>query len=486
MIVTDQQRADSIGCYGNKHSSTPNLDALASEGTVCRRAYCTTPICTPARASLQTGLYPSLHGMQTNICTPGCLFHELPDSPVLLGNRMREHGYFTAYTGKWHLGFGGNAAEQSEFQKHMREYPLLRLSVGSGALPSTRGYEIGDDFPGHGGGGEKFPQFQEYLQANGLTYQLENKLTGMGRAATLASGKESSVSHYLTNRAIDCLEDASSRDQPFFLSLHFWGPHEPYYVPQEFLDLYDINSVPLWNAMSSMPQPSPRIHSGMRKAKGKDEDEIRTFLQHYYGFVSHIDDEVGRLVQALKRLGVYENTTIIFTADHGESLGSHGGMVDKGLSMFEETVRVPLIIKHSPNQIKDTHAFINTTDIYASILDIANCNEGIEQQGQGRSILPLLNGEAPVDWPDSVVVESSGIGHCLLSQRMIRNESWKYVLNVGDVDELYDMKNDPDESRNLIASDECYDARGYMKEKLLNWMERNEDPLLKRVKYLAN
>ncbi len=148
-ILTDQLRLDVLKSYGGKVCKTPNIDRLAAESVVFENTYTSCPVCTPARASIQTGLYPHNHEMRNNTSEPGCKYDALPNSPTLLSNKLKEQNYHIGYTGKWHLGWG----------------------------PTKVNYE-GDDFPGHGAGGHGYPQYHQYLKDNGLDVKLENKISG--------------------------------------------------------------------------------------------------------------------------------------------------------------------------------------------------------------------------------------------------------------------------------------------------------------------
>jgi arylsulfatase A-like enzyme len=481
-IQTDQQVAGSIGCYGSSICRTPHIDALAAEGRLFANAYASCPICTPARASLQTGLYPFKHGMQTNIYNRGCMVHELPDHPTLLSRRLQKLGYSIGFTGKWHLGFGEDAQSHPEYQHHVKAAPGLARVHQAGSVPSTVGYE-GDDFPGHGGIGAQTPQYRAYLERNGIDLKTRKIFDYYPDTFEVLSGPESTVSYFLTEQALAHMEGFIERGAPFYYQLNFWGPHSPYHAPTEYLDLYRDTPIPPWPSFSEDQANKPRIHFAHRTETTAHWtwEEYQTALRVYYASITEIDAQVGRLVEMLRRRGQYENTVIIFASDHGDSLGVHRGLTDKALFMYEETNRIPLIVKAPQNSgaigIIDQR-FAGTCDIYSTILDYAGLARD-EAELDGRSLRPLIEGTA-TEWRDCIVTECSGLDFLLVTQRALRYRNFKYVFNAGDLDELYDLSRDPHELTNLSTNPEHQDLLREMRLKLAAWMEEMGDGLLER------
>jgi len=475
LIFTDQHRADTLSCYDpNGICQTPHLDAIAEQSTVFHEAYAVCAVCSPARASLQTGLYPHNHGVEANIYGRGCLVHELPDTEYLLSRRLLEAGYSAGYTGKWHLGEGGASA--FEGAKGLRPMYAPQHS----GMPTDLGYE-GDDFPGHGGGGYRYPQFLEYLEKNGLSFDVADKNNyGGGHTTTgeVTSPLESTNEYFLVEQAIHYIDKFRERDQPFCFQLHFWGPHEPAFAPTEFLDLYRDVEIPPWPNFSDDGSGKPTYHERFRR-----DDEPWSFwensLRHYYGFMSSIDAQIGRLVTYLEDCDLYDSTAIIFSADHGDSQGCHGGIENKSYHMYEETIRIPLFIKPARPDCSrnDVNALVNTCDIYTSILDLAGVAPELRDEQDGRSLVPFLNGEVPADWRESQVSEGLSCTGVLCTHRMIREGDWKYVFYAAGTDELYDLKEDPWEVTNLIDTPEHQPKLKELQELLLQWMIDSNDLL---------
>lgn len=482
MIVTDQMRMDLLKCYDpGSRCRTPNLDRLASESVVFDNNYTVCAVCTPTRATFQTGLKPSGHGMLTNTYNDGCSVHELADSPQLLSSRLLGEGYSVGYTGKWHLGEG----QQPEDFDTGRWPDFYRKSGGT--LPSNVGYEA-DDFPGHGSGGYWYPQYEQYLKDNGLELKINEPLENRPwhtHWGEIASSQESTMEHFLVNRTIDFIDQFKERENPFCMQLHIWGPHEPFYAPTRFLEEYRDVEFPMPVSFRGDEAGKPR-HHGVWRRTDKEWEFFQNSWRHYCAFMTSIDHELGRLFDYLKAEGIYEDTVIVFTADHGDSQGCHGGIENKGLHMYEEVMHIPLLIKPSGgcSSQQRVSAFTGSCDIYSTILHLAgialkNCER------DGRSLTGFLDGTADSDHFDHVVSEGHGLAGVLFSQRMIRMRNWKYIFNISGQDELYDLDKDPHELQNRIDEQNCVDIRKELQQVLLKNMERSGDALTHTYRHLV-
>jgi arylsulfatase A-like enzyme len=398
----------------------------------------------------------------------------LPDSEYLLSRRLLQAGYSVGYTGKWHIGEGG--AEALEGKKGLRPVFAPQHS----GLPTNLGFE-GDDFPGHGGGGYRYPQFLDYLKKNGLSFDVADRNNyGGGHTTTgeVTSPIESTNEYFLVEQAIHYIEQFREREQPFCFQLHFWGPHEPFFAPTEFLDLYRDVDIPPWPNFSDDSGTKPTYQERFRRS-----DQPWSFwensLRHYYGFMSSIDAQIGRLMDYLKEHDLYDSTAIIFSADHGDSQGCHGGIENKSFHMYQETIRIPLFIKpaHPSCSRHDISALVNTCDIYASILDLAGVSPERVNEQDGRSLAPFLEGETPGDWRESQVSEGLSCTGVLCTHRMIREGDWKYVFYASGIDELYNLREDPWECTNLIDNTEHAAQLKKLQQALSRWMEETRDPV---------
>lgn len=488
-ILTDQHLATTLGCYGSTLVSTPHIDALARDGLLFTNAYAACPICTPARASLQTGLLPFRHGMQTNIYQRGCLVHELPDHPTLLSRRLGQLGYHAGFTGKWHLGFGPEPHTQDEYRHHLAACPGLARVPHHGSLPGLLGYEA-DDFPGHGGVGRHTPQFQAWLAARGKTFTTRSIHDRYPHTYEVTSGADTTVTHFLTDRALTFLDRSAARDQPFYYQLNYWGPHADYHAPTAFLDRYRALPIPPWPSFDSDERLKPALHNAHRTETTRDWTwrEFEACLRVYFASVTEIDFHVGRLVARLRDLGLYDDTLILFSADHGDSLGVHRGLTDKALFMYEETNRVPLVIKPpgrgpAPRSGQREDRFAGTCDLYSTLLDYAGLPRAAAEL-DGRSLRPLIEDEPDVPWRDAIVTECSGLDHLLTTQRALRYQHFKYVFNAGDRDELYDLASDPHELVNLVDDPHQAGLLLDLRRRLDAWLVEHGDGLVERYRRL--
>lgn len=456
LIMTDQHRLDTMH-YANPDAPclTPALDCLAEESLCFTNAYTNAPVCTPARSALYTGLYPSVTGMCTNIYQHGCSTHEIADAPYLLSRRLNAAGYCCGYTGKWHLGIGKDKTACAEGRELLarREHGYMGADayLNYGTLPTDVGF-IGDDFPGHGNGGHGTALFQKYLKDNGLRQELTDLYRGHrkgdhSKGAIVASGEKTTPEYFVGQRAGEIVDQLRQEEKPFFMAVNFWGPHEPYYVTQEDFDLYRDLEIPPWPSFTERKDVENKLHRLVQRPE-MGWDFFANNLRHYYAAITGIDRQIGRLVQHLKDIGVYDDSYIIFCADHGDSQGCHNGMENKSGHLYNETTNIPLMIK--PPKGMDhtvTEQLASTVDIYASILDAAGY--GAEYWQAGHSLLPILR-EPNKAVRTYAVCESVSAFPLIAMQRMYRRGDFKYIFNSGGADELYDQKNDPYELCNLI------------------------------------
>ena len=475
-ILTDQQRLSAVGAYGETPCRTPHIDRLAREGVLFRNAYTVCPVCSPARATIMTGVYPHSHGISTNLHEVGCSVHELQDRPSLLPRKLQAAGYSTGYTGKWHLGteaettFGGSNVP---------------------SLPSSMGFE-GQDFPGHGGAGESFQQYREWLAKKG--YQFGKKSwsepTRNIRAAELDIPTEASVPAYLVDNTIEMIERFSARPHPFFISLNFWGPHDPYHATEEFVDLYRDLPIPPWPNYNwdSRGVPGPhhlKIHWENEELTWSDWEMA---IRYYYARTSMIDSQIGRLHSYLESSGMLSDTVIMFAADHGETLGSHGGLVDKGWNHFEETHRIPLILRFPDGTAagESRDEFVSTADFYPTLLDLAHASPS-DSAIHGSSIVSLAGGETG-DGPhwdrESAVTEFLGLGDVGGCLKTIRSGHLKYGCNLSGESVLYDLEKDPHEMMNLIDDPDYAAELLSLQGKLEEWMVSTQDSSLRMYRWL--
>jgi arylsulfatase A-like enzyme len=502
VLMVDQQRADTLGCYGGFGAQvcrTPRLDRLAAEGVRFERAYTPSPLCSPARASLLTGLWPTHHGMIFNSLGREGDFRQrgrLPDDMPVLGRLFRDAGYRTAYFGKWHVG-----KEEDIRRLGFDEGPPSTES-GAAEVPGVRGYPLID------------PVQRRWLR-DPTVYS----------AVTTADG-DAFREFWISRRAQDWLRAhaAGHPDDPFLCFVSTPGPHWPCVVPERYAALYDWRTVPLPGNLDDNLEGKPEAHRVYRDEAGESgtltDDEWRKCLARYYAFVTLIDDAYGELLDLLDELRLAEDTIVVYLADHGDIMGAHR-LFDKGPFMYEETVRIPLILRWPGSATGDDGArrglpagrvvepFVHTIDLLPTLLEAAGlplprspygpggslvaqgpqgartpqampAAPGASASGlDGRSLWPLIGGEVPPDWPGDAYSQFHGHGASrgLYDVRMLRTERHKLVYYPHDRDELYDEQEDPWELRNLALEPEWQGLRDELQARLVRRMHEADDPL---------
>ncbi len=428
-LLADQHRSDCIGAYGNKVVSTSNIDALAARGTRFTHAFTPAAICTPARACIQTGLSPRKHGLilnwEFNKFRGGLL--NLPPETRGFSQDLSAAGWQCAHVGKWHIGDTNR--------------------------PADYGYE-GEYYPGYG-----FPDthahYQAYLRGLGVSgFNVTDKCESPSAESVLYYARqegppEASVPHYLAHQTVEKIEKYSATGKPFFISCNFWGPHAPFRIPAPYFDMYDPKSIDPWPNWDSDLSEKPYVirRQGERFQTGWfTADVLRDLLAKHYGYVTLIDEQIGRIIAALRAAGQLENTMIIYAADHGSADGAFR-MWDKGFGMYDNQWRIPLIAAHDSFRRGVNDDFVGLLDLAPTFLQAAGC--AIRPELEGASLLPALQGTGSVPPRDAIIAEA--FGHQIpYWQRMVRTKDAKYIYNPVDRDEFYDLREDPWEMRNLV------------------------------------
>jgi arylsulfatase A-like enzyme len=247
---------------------------------------------------------------------------------------------------------------------------------------------------------------------------------------------------------LQALRDLATQDKPWCLFIGTDGPHDPFVMPEHYACMYDPASVPLPPSFHDNLLDKPRIYGRMRQFWEQfSEDEYREAIAHYWGYCTMVDDFLGMTLDALDQTGQAENTLVIFMSDHGEAAGAHG-LFMKGFAAIEECYRIPCIMRWprgiaQPGRVLDD--FVTLADFAPTLAELAGT---VMPPCSGRSLLPLLRGETGTNWPDEVCSQFNGI-ELYYSQRFVRTREWMYVYNGSDMDELYDLRNDPHCLRNL-------------------------------------
>ena len=459
LVLLDQWRFDTLGANEGSLAQTPHLDAIATNGLRCTRAYTPIAICSSARASLLTGLYPHAHGMMNNCHEPDALLPDLPAELPTFSKALREVGYATGYAGKWHAG------------RHLG--------------PDSQGFQ-------HAAG--TVPAYHRHRQALGLPLEpvlgADTVYGDIGRLRMLLSGTEMnpverSYSAYVVDEALGVLDTLQREDAPFLMQVSFEGPHHPYLVPEPFASQYDPESIEPWESFADTFAGKPAVHELQMRRRGVHNwtwERWAPVVAKYLGFVSHLDAQIGRLVGSLAERGLDRNTLLVISADHGDFAGGHR-QFNKGPLMYEDIYHVPMIVHWPDGNLPEGttyDGFLRLLDLGPTFLDAA----GIDRMwlAHGTSLLPYWRGDA---MPDATVyTQYHGDEWGLYSQRMVRNQRYKLVYNAQDRSELYDLHRDPAELTNVYDHPGYRDPRRNLEMELLRWMNATEDPIRQWAGYL--
>ena len=461
LFLPDQQRADTLACYGGVKIHAPNLNKLASESVVFERTYVTHPVCTPSRSSLMTGTWPHINGCTHNSVPLDRRFRVFPEL-------MQDQDYRTAYIGKWHLGEDG---------------------------PPGRGFQHYISTDGHG-------DYSKFLISKGIAPDKAN-----GRFSEVAISNlpiELSRPKFLEEHACDFIEK-HQRD-PFILVVGFVEPHSPYNGPLN--DANPLDDLDL-DVTATLPESedTPLRYRLMREWQqaealldqerlpiqlffGITPDEYRSIKQRYLGLATLVDQSIGAILSCLERCGLSENTIVVHTSDHGDSLGAHRLFGKE--TMFEEAARVPWLIR-LPGQTRQkmiSHP-VSHIDFVPTLLDLLG--QSNYPQCAGRSLLPLVHADtAPprnvfLEWaPNRTKVKK---GSTLARRRMIKRaveestrtivspDGWKLCLRDQDLNELYNLKDDPFETRNLYSDAQYASVVSNFAAEIYRWQQATHDKL---------
>lgn len=461
IVYTDQQRYDTLGINGNDRIKTPRLDAWGRKAVHFTRGYVNSPVCLPSRVSMMTGRYARAHRSFTNN------FYMLARERDL-ASHLRAHGYRTALVGKDHC-----------FAHRKRDVFDHVLEAGHLKFPEPRD-EVEVQINTSREGTVKLPFADDPVPGDeGMTARL--------------------------CRAADRWIGQADTEQPWFMWLSIPDPHPPFMVGAPYNTMYDETPIdpPAWteDEMRNKPDRQRFVVEWDRYGKEYAGDRIDKLRRIYWGMVSCIDTHVGKLLDALESRGLDDNTIVIFTSDHGDYMGDHR-MIRKGPHVYEALTHVPLMIRWGDRfKPRSTDAFMSNVDLFPTLCDLAGLPT--PEQVQGVSLADFLQNEG--DPPrDAAFFEHGKPGQPLRQDtiteteyatlrdqdmhhlcppvytgrtRGIRTDRWKYIHNVGDVDELYDLDNDPNELANLADEPQYNDVLHEHRRRLLEWALETEDPM---------
>lgn len=441
-ILTDDQGYWAMGCAGNSDVHTPNLDRLAATGVRFDSFFCTSPVCSPARASILTGRIPSQHGVQDFLRggnTPtdpdgGGEAIEYLAGQTAYTDILAANGYACGHSGKWHLG-----------ASHIPQKSYLFWDVhATGAGPYYHAPMIRD------GAYYDDPRY---------------------------------VSDLITDNAFRCLETRMGGETPFYMSVHYTAPHAPWGREEHQPELYDdyYENCP-FTCTPFEPLHPEQLYK--EDQMGRTALERRACLSGYYAAVTGMDRNVGRLLDWLEAQGLRENTLVFFTSDNGMSMGHHGiwgkGNGTYPPNMYDTAVKVPTLASQ-PGRLPEDQvcdAMLSHYDIMPTFLDYLGLPHHDAESLPGRSFAPLFRGQT-LDEHDLAVVDDLVVVYDEYGPtRMIRTREWKYIHRYPyGPHEMYDLVADPGETTNLAASEAHRQTREQLRGKMETWFVRYVDPM---------
>ena len=418
-VLTDQWRASALGYAGDPNVKTPCLDQLAREGYRFSNAISVCPVCTPARAALMTGRYPTSTGMFFNDL-------HLPDQELCMGEIFKEANYDTAYIGKWHLN--GNGRRAFVLPEHRQGFDFWKAAECDHNYVSSHFYEGDSSQIRHWEGYDAYAQ---------------------------------------TTAACDYLREHTKSEKPFFLFVSYGPPHAPHdTAPEEFRRSYSQANIEI------PPNVLP-----------EDQEVVRKELVGYYAHCSALDKCVGELIDTINKTGLNRNTIFLFTSDHGEMMGAHGVAPPTKQWPYDESVRVPLIIRlpemQSPREIRTP---IGTPDILPTLLALAGI--AIPHTVEGDNLSEILHSSATASDRAALIMQVSPWSKNLDEYRGIRTEKYTYVRKMDGPWLMFDDQKDPWQMSNLIHDPDYTDVRADLERKLQEELGKIRDTFQPRQHYI--
>ncbi len=464
-ILSDDHGSWATGCYGNQEVITPNIDKIANQGITFNNFFCTSPVCSPARASILTGKIPSQHGVHDWLNGGNLAKEQFSDTKVPLST----YEQMVAHTNANLQNFDSNL----QVKLYETERYAQTIANEKEQIPYLQG----------------FPTFSSVLANNGYTCGFSGKWH-LGATATKQAGfsfwkpiskggtdymfpeifedgkiviKEQYVSEYIADNAIDFL-NSQTKEQPFLLCVNFTAPHSPWRKsshPSKFWDLYDDC------LFSTVGDVNFHKYASPTAPYPKNKKQAVELMRGYYTAISAMDDQIGRILKQVEANALDDNTIIVYCSDNGMNLGQHG-VWGKGngtfpLNFYEESIKVPFVYYDPRTNInKIENSFFSQYDIFPTIIDVCGINYKFDSSFPGNSFYTVLNSSQRKDH-HLVVFDEYG------ANRMIRSKRFKYIYRTYFEDELYDLENDSSETINLINDKNYQEQLNSLKTHLNDW-----------------
>ena len=425
-INTDTQSHNTIAAGGFAYMHTPNLDRLAHEGALFTHAFCNSPVCMPSRQSFFSGQYPSALNLTAN-------GQELPEDTPLFHHVLKQYGYETACIGKLHF----RNVKPREFGEVQPDYGFDRMILAETIAPGFRdAYSVWLD--------ENFPGMEEQCRSISES-QLPQFRDGDYRPflPLLFQGPEGAThTSFVAEETCRFIRE-SSGGKPWFANAGIFHPHDPFNPPERFLQYYEPDEL-----------PPPQMTEADRERCGLSDDDWRIICAHYFALCSHIDEQVGRMLDCLDETGQADNTIVVFFSDHGGHQGNHG-KAGKTAPGYDTCSRVPLLMRYPARIQPDKRCddLVELVDLAPTILDL--CSAEVPPHLQGRSLAPWLLGRSATAGRESAFME---IGNPGAKQfKAVRTKDYYFAVNNNGGEELYDMQEDPNQLCNQADNPEYKD-----------------------------
>ncbi len=464
IVMTDHQRADTV--LPEHPCKTPNLDKFIAESVTFTETYCPTPHCCPSRATFHTGLLPITHNVWNNV--GNCM--KLSDGPAegvkCWSEDLRAAGYEMAFTGKYHISNHERPSDRGwnremhvtgcDYRTKVDDWTKYRAAMESG--------DCGDGDRGEG----------QILRPGYDTYTMYGTRT------------ERHNDDQITEDVVSLIPELAETGKPWALFMGLQGPHDPYKVPQKYIDMYDIDDIELPASYVDKMEDKPAIYRRMRQQRWDQlsEREIREGIRHFWAHCTFLDDMFGQALEALEKSGQADNTLVLYTSDHGDYAGDHG-LFCKGIPAFRGAYNVPAVVRW-PGKVTNPGSrvdeFVSLADFGPTFLDAAGIDT--DREFDGRSLVPLIEGETPDDWPDEMFSMCDGV-EMYFTQRAVFTKDHKYVFNGFDFDELYDLKKDPHEMTNLTDDPAYEDIKRDLVRRYWRFADAKKDRILSRYITIA-
>ncbi len=454
VLMADQLRRDTLGCYGGVEDVSPNLDDLARHSAVFRSHTINCPLCVPSRNSMITGTWPHVNGAIVN----GWTAEEVPygtcrEVPTLY-EVLAEGGYRVEHVGVDHLRCDPPVADRHErirFFAHPHEHGAWLRERGMAVNLSTM----------------RSPSI-DYSAGRPVVANYSNPHT-----APWPHKPEDFLDWWLADRVIERIDQADP-DEPLALLGNFWLPHPPYVVPEPYFSMYDPESLTLPASVGVRyggESPMHLLHLPGQLGASITAEGWRKLWGVYLGMVRMMDDCVGRVIDALKRKGIWDDALVIFTSDHGEMLGSH--RLFQKMCMYEESIRVAMMVKPPGGKTRGPRDQLTQhLDLAATICDYAGLE--VMPTNQGRSFRGVVE-SLQAAGREEVFAEYNGNSGRSFQQRMIVTPTHKYIYNHDYEPELYDLTADPMETDNLMTADVPPAEGAQLCDRLQQWMVETND-----------